>query len=110
MRIYGILLVLPLVLSSCSLYISNITIINQGRTNLQRVTISSNDTTYRLGDIEIGETIVVREHFGGDGAPVLRFRQAGIDRSFEVCYYTETIPPAGQITIFDDKIERRCDL
>lgn len=99
-----------LLVSGCSAYFSSLTIVNNGSTEIDDVSVEGGGRVYRLDNIKPRHSVTFSGHVGGEGVPLLRFRQHGLNKSFEACYYTETIPPNGTIIISDDKIERRCDL
>lgn len=97
-------------LISCDRYFSSLTIVNDGTSIVENVSIEANGYRYEMTDISPGENAFFSHHVSGEGVPILRFRQRGISKTFEACYYTATLPPEGRITIHDNRVERRCDL
>ncbi len=97
-----------LLLGGCGDYFSNLRIRNRGSMPADDLVIRYGTGSDRLGTVEPGGEVTFTRHIPGEGAPTIHFVTGGQSRSFETCYYTGGFPPRGVITIFDNRIERRC--
>lgn len=105
-------LILPisaLLTLGCGTYYSNLVIENKSRDTIRRVTVVYPNGQEEFGDIEPGNQVVFTSHVSGEGSPLLLFDYLGRRVTVDTCYYTATFPPRGTITVYNDRVERRCE-
>jgi hypothetical protein len=110
MRRYKAMLVLTaFITGGCDKYFSDLKIVNGSKVTIENLKIEYDGKVQDLRNIPPGSEIVFRNHVGGEGAPIIRFKHGDITKSIETCYYTATFPPRGTIRILDDSFERQCE-
>jgi hypothetical protein len=94
--------------SSCNFYFSDLQIVNETHSRVSSLTVSAAGKTWKLHDLEPGQSVNFYHHLQGDGGPTIAWTWRGRSFSEGGCYYTDGMPAKGTITIDGEKLLYRC--